>query len=290
MPKPINNSQDTGSVLKTGFWQGCKGNNFIYVQAASSGKSPGQLNGAVLLLPPFADEMNKCRHLLNQLMRNIAQLEYDCYLPDHYGTGDSEGDLNQTTTDIWRRDLQQLLLFITRRGYTNISFIALRFGTLQLFDLLAQHTLDMPLHKVVLWQPILDTGKFWQHFVRIKVAQSMQTRTAQTQASLEQHLAQGSEIEIAGYPVNFAFYNSLLQMQCGLPSKLHQAAMHWFDTSVSGTLSVAIKSKAEQWSQYVNLNIVALNGEPYWNATELVMAPALLKHTTRLFQLAQSDV
>ncbi len=61
-------------------------------------------NTALLILPPFAEEMNCCRRVFASLAATLAGTPaaagtaadpatgIDCFLPDFYGTGDSEGD------------------------------------------------------------------------------------------------------------------------------------------------------------------------------------------------------
>src|SRR5690606_25567080 len=130
---------------------------------------------------------------------------YDSFLLDNYGTGDSEGDLDLTTADIWRTDLQQLLQRIAQCGYQQLSFVAVRFGSLQLFDLLNHYPLPLRLQQLVLWQPWFDTAEFWQQFARIKLAQSLGSNDKLTLADLTQQLNVGIDIEIAGYPINATF-------------------------------------------------------------------------------------
>ena len=106
-----------------------KGHNFLL----SSQAEPGS---ALIILPPFADEMNKSRHIISQFMRQATQQGFSCYLMDHFGTGDSEGDLDQADMNLWRADLNLLLAQLAAAGHQQVSFLAIRFGALQLFDLL----------------------------------------------------------------------------------------------------------------------------------------------------------
>jgi len=45
--------------------------------------------GAVLFIPPFADEMNKTRQLVAQQARQLAEHNFAVLILDLYGTGDS---------------------------------------------------------------------------------------------------------------------------------------------------------------------------------------------------------
>ncbi len=234
---------------------------------------------AVLILPPFAEEMNKTRHLLNNLMRQLSAQQYDCFLLDNYGTGDSEGDLDNATIDVWRADLLQLLQLITQAGYQYLSLVAVRFGVLQLFDLLNHHHLPLTVKQVVLWQPLFDTAKFWQQFARIKLAEAMAAGNKLSQKELEQQLDNGSNIEIAGYPISPAFYQSLLSMNTAIPAMLSGTPVSWFETSQLDNIALPVQKMREQLQQCCQLTFTQLKAEPYWQTAELANADELIAAT-----------
>ena len=57
---------------------------------------------AVMLLPPFFEEMNRCRALLASVMRLLARRGLGCWLPDLPGTGESEQRLETITWKSWQ--------------------------------------------------------------------------------------------------------------------------------------------------------------------------------------------
>ena len=265
------------AALQNGFIKMSTGHNFLY--------APLQLTAAtaVVILPPFAEEMNKSRHLLSALMRQLAAKGHSCFMLDNYGTGDSDGDLDTATTAIWRADLLQLLTLLQQQGFTQVSFIAVRFGVLQLFDLLNQHPLPLTPVKLIFWQPLFSVEKFWQQFVRIKVAEAMAAGTKISQKELEQQLSQGEIIEIAGYPISPAFYHSLRQMRTALPTSLSQFELSWFETSQLDNIALPVQQQLQQLQQAVAVNFVQLNAEPYWQTSELAGADALIQLTVQQF-------
>lgn len=263
------------AALQNGFIKMSTGHNFLY--------APLQLtaNTAIVILPPFAEEMNKSRHLLSALMRQLAAQGHSCFMLDNYGTGDSDGDLDSATTAIWRTDLLQLLTLLQQQGFAQVSFIAVRFGVLQLFDLLNQHPLPLTPGKLIFWQPLYSVEKFWQQFVRIKVAEAMAAGTKISQKALEQQLNQGELIEIAGYPISMPFYHSLLQMHTALPTCLSQFELSWFETSQLDNIALPVQQQLQQLQQAVAVNFVQLNAEPYWQTSELASADALIQLTVQ---------
>jgi len=263
--------------LQTGFCHLTTGHNFLLVNADRSQQQ------AIVFIPPFAEEMNKSRHIISATMRKLNAAGYSCYLLDNYGTGDSEGDLDSATMTIWRDDLQQLLTLLAKRGIRNVSFIAIRFGTLQLFDLLNQYELPLPLGRVVLWQPFFDLAKFWQQFARIKVAEAMASGSKLSQKQLELQLEQAQTIEIAGYPISPAFYHSLLQANTAFPSQLSDAALYWLETSQLESVAVPVEKMRQQLQSLCQLKFHQLKDEPYWQTTELADATHLQALTLAYF-------
>lgn len=266
----------TASINQSGFLPLSRGNVFLHTQLA-------QTTSAAILLPPFAEEMNKTRHLLSTTMRELAATGHSCFMLDNYGTGDSEGDLDSASAVIWREDLLALLKVLKAEGYQQLSFIAVRFGALQLFDLLNQPALPLPVTRLILWQPMFDSAKFWQQFARIKVAEAMATGVKLSQAELEQQLLGGETVEIAGYPLNQAFYQSLSELQSAVPTGLAQYQLSWFETSQLDAIALPVQKKLEQLQQVTAVNFVQLKAEPYWQTTELARADELIALTIEQF-------
>ena len=276
-------------MLNSGFLTGCEGQLFLSVQLNNARQTAAACSGAVVILPPFADEMNKCRHLIANLMRQLAANAFDSFLLDNYGTGDSGGDLDLASVDIWRTDLQQLLQLIAQCGYQHVSFVTVRFGSLQLFDLLNHSPLPLPLQQVVLWQPWFDTARFWQQFARIKLAETLGSTNTLTQTDIAQQLNAGTAIEIAGYPINTTFYSSLMQLQSQFPAMLENRLVHWFNSTTSATVAPAVQQHIITLSQQCQLKVVHLPCQSYWQAAELVQAPKLINQTAALFTGQQQD-
>lgn len=230
-----------------------------------------------LLLPPFAEEANKTRHLQSAVLRLLNKQGHSVLLPDHYGTGDSAGDLDSATTTMWRDDLLALMQQLQQQGIKRLNVIAVRFGALQLFDLMPHSPL--PIKRIVLWQPLFDAAKCWQQFARIKLAEAMAAGQKITQAQLEQQLAAGEVVEIAGYPINNAFWQSLISMQTALPAMLKDSQLCWLETSALLQTALPVEKKLAQLRELTSVHYQQINAEPYWQTTELANADTLLEAT-----------
>lgn len=253
------------------------GLNFLSVTKA---KTPTH---AVVILPPFAEEMNKSRHIIKQCTTQLAEHNYYSFMLDNHGTGDSEGDLDTATIELWRTDLAILMQKIADWGFQSVSFIAIRFGALQLLDFLNQHALPLPIKHLVLWQPMFDAGRFWQQFCRIKVAEAMASGDKVSQKQLEQQLEQGQIVEIAGYPITATFGQSILQMKSTLPAVLNNSALSWFEISKLDNIALPVQKMRDNLTEQCLLHFNQIKAEAFWQTTELAKADQLIALTVSQF-------
>lgn len=273
----------TDSVFQAEFRQMSQGHNFLL-------SSQGGSNSALVILPPFADEMNKSRHILGKFIRLATRVGYSCYLMDHFGTGDSEGDLDDASLALWQADLTLLIKKLAEEGYRQISFLAIRFGALQLFDLLNREKLALPVEHVMLWQPFFELKKFWQQFFRIKIAEQMALGEKLSQQQLEQQLTNREKIEIAGYPISPLFYASTYDGDYMLPDSVigSVAKITWFEVSQMAGPGVNVQKQLNQLQQTSLVNFQLVADTPFWNTTELASAETLLRLSIQ--QLEQQNV
>ena len=115
-----------------------------YVLAGTAGSlfalhfaAAGASRRAVLVLPPFAEELNKSRRMLALAARALQGAGIDVLLIDLYGTGDSGGDFGDATLAIWRDDLRRGAAWLAERGVARLDVLAVRGGALLLDGLRA---------------------------------------------------------------------------------------------------------------------------------------------------------
>ncbi len=238
-----------------------------------------QTEQLTLLLPPFAEEMNKCRHLFSELRQQLTA-HSDLLLLDPYGTGDSLGDLDTASAQRWAADWLSLLHIVKAKGYQRFNVVAVRYGHLQLIDLL-QHQLPLPVHKVVLWQPYLQVSTFLQQFFRLKIAEQMAKGEKITQKELEAQLSAGNLVEIAGYPITDHFVSSVHSLQGldTLPPLYQQTPLLWLETSMLQNVSPACEKGIALLSKHFMVQYQQLLGPPWWNASELVYNSELISRS-----------
>ena len=156
----------------------------------------------VLVIPPFAEELNKCRPLLALTARRLAAAGCEVLMADMYGCGDSEGEFRATEWDAWLDDIAALDVWLARRAPKAAqAYLAVRAGALFLGA--ARRSLaHFTGAQILLWQPVIDGARFLQQFLRLRVMSDRLSGANISLASLLQTLHSGHSVEIAGYEVN----------------------------------------------------------------------------------------
>ncbi|MGH8593525.1 MAG: hydrolase 2, exosortase A system-associated, partial [Gammaproteobacteria bacterium] len=105
----------------------------------------------MLIVPPFAEEMNKSRRMFALLARDLACLGYGVMLVDLYGTGDSEGEFVEARWAMWKEDIARSAEWLQGQGAESFYLLGLRLGAPLALDVAKNFA--FPLQRIVLWQP-----------------------------------------------------------------------------------------------------------------------------------------
>lgn len=167
--------------------------------------APARGSGAgVLLLPPFAEEMNQARRFHALLARGLAARGLHALSVDLSGTGDSSGELRAASWDDWREDLATAHQWLAAHAGT-VHLFALRSAAL-LLPLLAARATGV---RWCLLEPALDGERTLGEFLRIRVARSLFEGGRETVDGLRRRLAEGQVIEVSGYELTPALHEAL---------------------------------------------------------------------------------
>ena len=153
----------------------------------------------VLIAPPFAEELNKCRRLLALVARRLADQGCEVLFPDLFGTGDSAGDFSEARWRIWAEDWAALdEWFMRNSAAPRPAYLCVRSGVLLLAA--ARGRLhDFGRARIVLWQPVLECDRFLRAFLRLRTVSDRLAGRAESRRDLDDHLGSGHAVEIAGY-------------------------------------------------------------------------------------------
>lgn len=228
--------------------------------------------GGVVLVPPFAEEMNRSRRMLTLVAEALAEAGYHTVLPDLYGTGESDGEFAGANWHGWVEQLACCVDSLQRdHGVERYSLVAVRAGALLVADYL-RRPVERP-ERLVLWQPVIEGDACLSQFLRLRLAADMLSgeRDKETPSSLRQRLAADDVVEVAGYALSRSISDGLASASLRQIESESLPPLCWID----------LVSSEEQPAPLVNRNLVtALRdagrdvcyttciGQPFWSSID----------------------
>lgn len=241
----------------------------------------------LLLVPPFAEEMNKSRRMLALLGRRMADAGWGAVLVDLGGTGDSWGDFRDARYELWLSDLRAAAHWAEARGGRVTAVLGLRFGAL----LAAQVARDLPaVERLVFWQPALSGADVLGQFLRLRMAASLvgkgeapdRSAATETSAGLRARLEAGESLEVAGYELSPVLYRSVnqLRLETCLPDR--PLDIDWFHLGSGPEPSVPeaiAKAAATLTTAETRVRVRVARGDGFWATSEITTSEELLDLT-----------
>jgi exosortase A-associated hydrolase 2 len=240
---------------------------------------PGRsARGGIVYVHPFAEELNKSRHVAAAQARAFAAAGYSVLQIDLFGCGDSSGDFGEARWDIWHNDLHLACAWLAQRVDGPLSVWGLRLGALLALDFAGRAPL--PLARLLLWQPELDGRRVIDRFLRLRLATGMLAGgTREAPGHARAALAEGEPVEVAGYLLAPELAHAIdgVSASALLPS----VPVYWLDYQAPEH-SAPLPPLAREWREHGGAVHVASFGDgPFWHSGELLACPQLL-HATRL--------
>lgn len=168
----------------------------------------GPVRGEVLYLPPYAEEMNRCRCHVVEAARRLAAQGQRCLLLDHHGTGESEGLSTEADWSHWLADASATAQALAARDGLPLTLWGLRTGALLAAEVAAGA--GLAIERLLLWQPVLDGKQFVNQYLRLRIASQMvHGAQRETTAEILDRLAAGEDVEVAGYPLSHRLVQGL---------------------------------------------------------------------------------
>jgi exosortase A-associated hydrolase 2 len=244
------------------FLQGSAGALFSLYIPATSRSSRG-----VVLLPPFAEEMNLSRRMLRLQASALAERGIAALVLDPFGTGDSAGNFDDALWETWISDVCVAVDALHQRGCSQIGLLGVRLSGMLAAAVARQ--LDDPCFATVLWQPVALGRTYLNELLRISRMTSIsRTRPPPAIVELRSLFEKDETVEIAGYAVNSrlaAALDTLDLVQLGSP-KL--GPVTWVEVRHESTpvLSITAERCAASW-RTVGMIVEArsVSGVPFWS-------------------------
>ncbi|MFA9439713.1 hydrolase 2, exosortase A system-associated [Uliginosibacterium sp. sgz301328] len=233
----------------------------------------GNVRGAVLAYPPFAEELNKCRRMMALAAHAMAEQGWAVLQVDLFGTGDAEGDFGEADWAGWLDDLSCARQWLKAHHPGPQWAWAVRAGALLAAD--ALHA-DAAHDGLLLWQPQLSGKTLLGQFLRLKIAASLGLGEADRidARAVRQALMEGQAQEIAGYLLNSAMAAGLEAAAFDLPSGW-SAPVRWLE--VGRAIAPASATAIERLrARGVAVDAAVVEGPSFWQTVEVEVAPALI--------------
>ncbi|AQR69453.1 hydrolase 2, exosortase A system-associated [Janthinobacterium sp. LM6] len=243
---------------------------------------PGQAaRGGIIYVHPFAEELNKSRHVAAAQARAFAAAGYSVLQIDLFGCGDSSGDFGEARWDIWHNDLHLACAWLAQRVDGPLSVWGLRLGALLALDFASRAPL--PLARLLLWQPELDGRRSIDRFLRLRLASHMLAGASQeAPGQARAALAESETVEVAGY----LLAPELAHAIDGVNASTLQPSVpvYWLDyraADQAGAWSPPLL--ARQWRERgAAVHVASFDDGPFWHSGELLACPQLLYATREL--------
>jgi exosortase A-associated hydrolase 2 len=247
----------------------------------------GPCRGAVLYVPPFAEELNRTRRMAALGACRLAAHGYGVLQIDLLGTGDSAGDFADARWDLWKQDLDLAAAWLRARLDVPLTLWGLRLGALLALDY--ARTVSVPLAPMLLWQPVAAGSTYLTQFLRLRTANAMLGEDAAAQSgtkALRAALQAGETLEIAGYDLTPALALAIDALPA--PDALvPPVPVHWFEVlgapgQAPGPAAARVKAAWEV--QGTPLHVHTVTGSAFWATTAVSTCPALLDATAAVLE------
>ncbi len=242
-----------------------------------------QASECTVIVPPFAEELNKCRRMMALQASALAATGRACCYLDLSGTGDSEGSFAQARWQHWVAELCGLLDELrATHGFDVFDLIGIRLGFQLALDVAARST--APISQIVGWQPVTDGAAHAKQFLRLRVMAAMLGDAAgrESLADLRRELDEEGVLEIAGYTVAAPLLAAIEALTLERALQQTDQPLAWFEVQAQPepTLSPASRRTIASIPAERLAAVAAVSGEPFWSTVEIGLAPALIERTT----------
>lgn len=269
----------TARGLRTFILEGSRGGLCGVYYPPSEGVPP---RGDVLVVPPFAEEMNRCRAMVSLQARAWAAQGVGTLVLDPYGTGDSAGEFVEATWDQWLDDLRKGIAWLEAQGNGCRALLALRLGAVMAGEL-ARGCASV--RHLLLWQPVLSGKTFFTQFLRIRIAAEMNLPDrVKTTQELRQMSAAGQAVEVSGYEVCVELATALDAVVFDTADWPTRVQVDWFEVQADSDPALtpaSLKSIENLQAAGAAVHAQAVAGPAFWQVHERELAPHLVEAMAR---------
>lgn len=243
-------------------------------------KQPASDAQCIIMVPSFAEEMNRCRYMQTMLAHALTAKGYGLLAVDPFGTGDSQGEFEEADWEQWIQDTLTAADYAGQLGYQKLTLLGIRLGALLAAAAAPQIN---NVHQLVFWQPVTSGKSALNQFLRIKIAASIgRDEEAGTTAQFEELLSKGNNLEVAGYDVSPALYYGIQAAHLDNYLSFTSAPISWYTVLASEERKTPrgdVQTMDKWRDSGARLEHHTVVGPAFWQAHERTLAPALVTAT-----------
>jgi len=246
------------------FYQGTEGQLFRLT------RTPSTINAHVIYIAPLFEQANQTRHMSTRSAINSYKQGVQSIVFDHFGTGDSAGELIDTTLMLWQQDIVVQIKAI-KASSSKPLFLSVVLSA----ALLLNNEILSLVDGVLLAQPEFNGKSFTRQLKRMDIAGSL----------VKTHISQNSEesfdsnyVDIAGYQFTQQLLDELTKQNINKLSE-SSIACSWFEWLNASNELAPSRIKQQQALQliYRQTEFVMVEDVKYWQATEFQLAQQFLQ-------------
>jgi len=240
----------------------------------------GKARGSVLMLPPFAEEMNMSRRMTYLTARALAEAGFGCLSIDLTGTGESTGDFADARWQTWQEDARAAKAWLAEKtGHAPIP-LGLRAGALLATDISEGGPL-------ILWQPVGNGETMLSQFLRIRMAAALTGNgEKETTKDLRARWNAGESVEVAGYEIHPELAAGIDKLRLADMGVKPGTSVIWVETGdAERGPSPGSKRIIDAWTgRGIDVDIRLCTGDPFWTIQETTTAPDMIDQTVEALQ------
>jgi pimeloyl-ACP methyl ester carboxylesterase len=161
-----------------------------------------------IVVPPLFEEHARTRKVLVNIARELAAIGIDAVRFDYPGTGLSPGSTHDFTLAGAAAALRRAIAFARAQGATSVHLLGFRFGAY----LAVSAARELPEARLVLWEPLLDLGSYFDELLRVELATQVATfgKIQRTRTQLVGSLRAGRSVLVDGNRLSPVLHDELV--------------------------------------------------------------------------------
>lgn len=271
----------TSIDIRAGFTDGPHPGFFVRYTPTSA-----QPTAHVIYLPPFTEEMNRCRAIVAEQARRFARRGMSCTVLDFYGTGESPGETDEATLAIWYENISEIYLDLVEKQPAPVPLHVwgCRLGALIGASYLAER--EVACSTLLMWQPVVAGKPYTTQVYRQRLAAMIERGEAkETTTSIRERFARGETVEIGGYTLGGRLMLELDTLDMANLNAPPAERIYWLERSASGNPDLNPRSaKVVEHLSSLGAEVlpIGFTGQPLWQLHERATCDTLLEQTEAL--------